>query len=118
EGFALNATELRVLNGYDHVVLGRLRVRRLAGHCDGTSTATLIAVQRDVLKQLKAKAFDVGGNAVIYASSVFGTEAHAANQFDNECRGGTMLATFGSGWVVIMKPRAAAPPLQPATEPI
>jgi hypothetical protein len=107
--------ELQVLNGYDHVILGRLRVRRLAGYCEGAGVAALTAVQRDVLKQLKAKAFDVGGNAVIYASSVFGTEAHAASQFDNECRGGTMLDMFGSGWVVILKPKAA-PPAQPATE--
>lgn len=114
EGFMLWGSEPVVLDGYDHVVLGRLRVRRKAGSCDGMSAADLTAVQRDILQQLKAKAFDVGGNAVIYAESIFGTETQATSALENECRAATMIDIFGNGWAVIIKPPAQ--PTEPATD--
>jgi hypothetical protein len=94
-------------------VLARLRVRRRAGSCNGYP-ATLTAVQRDILKQLKAKAFEVGGNAVIYANSALGTETHDMSVAEGECRGGAMMDNFGSGWVVIMN--AKTPPPRPAAD--
>ena len=112
EGFMLWGSEPIVVEGYDHVVLGRLRVRRKAGSCDGMSAADLTAVQRDILHQLKAKAFDVGGNAVIYAESIFGTETQATSVSENECRAGTMIDIFGNGWAVIVKPKTP-----PAAQP-
>ena len=114
DGFMLWGSEPIVVDGYDHVVLGRVRVRRRAGSCDGMSAADLTAVQRETLRLLKAKAFDVGGNAVIFAESIFGTETQATSASENECRAATMIDIFGSGWVVIIKPRAQ--PTDPATD--
>ena len=115
EGFALKGNELQVVDGYDHVILGRLRIRWLAGHCNASAAANQVAVQNDTLKQLKAKAYDVGGNAVIYATSVFGQEVRTEAGYQTDCFTGAAQDNFGGGWVVILKPRAPPAP-KPAAD--
>lgn len=113
EGFTLEKNELSVLAGYDHKVLGTVRVVTEGGFCDISSVA-----MKDAVALLQAETAARGGNAVIYVESKLSdpsTESERCNRGsygpDNH---------FAAGWAVIRStgtaPAVAAPGEQPVAK--
>lgn len=126
DGFTLRDNELTVEEGYEHVVLGRIRLRPLERDDDWTeeiggkehkiSSSCLKARDRRfeqwnitdterervnknlILDLLREEAGKVGANAVIYAYSAIGETLN-----DSDCREAWEKGSFGGGWAVIIR---------------
>jgi hypothetical protein len=99
-GFSLKDNELRVEAGYEHQVLGVVRVVPRTGNCvDGGSIA-----KPEVIRLLRETAYQHGANAVIYAMSVPDEQPRCT------------LDQVGSGWAVVLREaKPSVPP--PASTP-
>lgn len=96
DGFALLDAELIVEQGYQHRILGAVKVIRQSGRCTETALA-----RPHVIAQLRLAAYRAGANAVIYAElSERATEAE-------RCK--AVASSFGSGWAVILRDPPAKP---------
>jgi hypothetical protein len=99
DGFSLRENELKVEPGFDHHVLGRVRVVYKTGYCwDGGAT------QRDVIAQMKAEAYHQGGDAIIYALSAIETSPTPGEL----CQSIRDREDLGAGWVVVLGDRQPA----------
>jgi hypothetical protein len=100
EGFTLRDNELAVESGYDHQILGQVKVIRDGGLCDVGVTN-----KDGVIKAIQRKAWDVGGSAVVYAHS----ELPDDPTYGEACRILANAKDFGGGWVVVLGANDADP---------
>jgi hypothetical protein len=93
DGFSLAENELSVEKGFEHAVLGLIRVGYGSGPCNVGNLG-----RQDLLNALQQKGYDVGANAVVYAHTEWtdGTKKH------QRCTPGDMDPTYASGWAVIV----------------
>ena len=99
DGFSLRENELKVEPGFGHRILGRVRVVYKTGYCwDGGAT------QRDVVAQMKAEAYQHGGDAIIYALSAIETSPTPGEL----CQSIRDRDDLGAGWVVVLGNRQPA----------
>ena len=101
-GFTLGENELEVEPGFDHRILGELKVRGdgTVNDCGGEGSPG----QKDVFAKLQAVAHAVGANAVIYAYS----EVAQTGRF-MDCRNALERNEFGGGWAVVVSAEHLTP---------
>jgi hypothetical protein len=103
-GFSLKDNELKVEEGYQHKILGKVRVSSGGGSCDVQPYVT----KKAILSALRERAAREGANAVIYTSSSVPDGIDSAYGSDGAC---SALATarrrgpdLGFGWAVVLQP--------------
>jgi hypothetical protein len=112
EGFSLEKNELSVVEGYNHRVLGTVKVVRQAGFCDMSDVG-----MKDVVKLLQAETAAHGGNAVIYVESLLSDPSNTGERCSSKALGADDY--FGIGWAVIRGTGSpvAKPPATKEAEP-
>ena len=95
DGFALIEDELIVEKGFNHRILGYIKVVYDKGMCDASK-----ADKNTVIQSLRQSAFSHGANAVIYAYSRL-TENPG---FWDVCNYMNKKEGYGHGWAVILYP--------------
>jgi hypothetical protein len=95
EGFTLNEDELMVEKGFNHRILGYIKIVYDKGMCDSGK-----ADKNTVIQALQQSAFSHGANAVLYAHSNL-TENP---DFWDVCNYMNKKEGYGHGWAVIVSP--------------
>ena len=117
KGFSLAENELTVEEGYDHKIMGFVEVWYKDGTCeagDGTNYS-----RTTIIRALKERAFQEGGNSVIYA------DAQITEDLGDDCdhylefkKRGVWQRPWGHGWVVfVAKSSATGTPPAPTPAP-
>jgi hypothetical protein len=91
-GFTLITNALSVEEGYDHQILGSIKIDLLPGYCYKEPHIT----KSTVMKALQEEAYKRGGNAVIFAYSAVDETNKGGCDFSYS------RSVFGFGWVVII----------------
>jgi hypothetical protein len=94
DGFALKEDELIVEKGFNHKVLGHVKVVYDKGMCDSSK-----ANKYTVIQTLQRTAFSRGANAVIYAYS----NLSETPGFWDVCKYMNKREGYGHGWAVILE---------------
>jgi hypothetical protein len=103
-GFVVRDGLILVDRGYEHEVLGEIKIERTEGFCDVEPPN-----KAAILQMLREEAFRRGANAVIFAESVMSESPVYAEA----CR--YMPGPFGQGWAVRL---GSAPTEQSAPSPM
>ena len=105
-GFTLEKNELTVVEGFDHRVLGVVKVQSKGGYCDISDVG-----MKDVVALLQSETAARGGNAVIYAESTLSDPSSTQERCDPKSYG--VRNHFGVGWAVVLG-AGPAPAAKPA----
>ena len=92
-GFSLAKNVLSVEEGYNHKILGTIKIDLTPGYCYREPHIT----KKDVMKALQEETYKKGGNAVIFAYSAVGDTNEGGCDFSYS------RSVFGFGWAVIME---------------
>ncbi|MEZ4360473.1 MAG: hypothetical protein R3B48_09845 [Kofleriaceae bacterium] len=114
-GFTLRENELKVEDGFNHRIIGIVKLRRAAGAFENCNV-----VQADAIAAMQQGAYTNGANAVVYATSPLATEPDQLI-----CQRAFEAGEFGSGWAVVLgggtpasaPPTPVAAPAAPPTTP-
>jgi hypothetical protein len=92
-GFTLVTNTLSVEEGYNHKILGTIKIDLLPGYCYKEPHIT----KSTVMKALQEEAYKRGGNAVIFAYSAVDETNKGGCDFSYS------RSVFGFGWAVVME---------------
>jgi hypothetical protein len=94
EGFTLKENELKIEEGFDHIILGEIKVFIKRPY---DAITEIINAKYKTIEELKQAAFEKGANAIIYCVTNISNDPSEA-----EFKRAVALG-FGSGWAVIVQ---------------
>ncbi len=122
DGFSLRENELKAEPGFGHRILGTVKLVDIDGACaindyapseTGLTPASLTFDKKHVVTELRTKAREAGGNAIIYVHS----EVPDVADGQQTCAAVKRGEALGSAWVVVLGAAPAAAPAGEAAAP-